>query len=71
MSIAPRGILNISNPAAPDARGPHLFQRFVSTVGYQDEWWVYTCRDLKCSHSQHVGPLPAEYRKSWNAASKL
>lgn len=40
-------------------QGPHLMQRFELEEG-GNEWWVFTCKGLKCDYKEYKGKLPEQ-----------
>lgn len=57
-------------PRAAGAQGPHLLQWFDVEEG-TDEWWVFTCKGLKCDYRIYEKRLPHKYLDVWNKADKL
>lgn len=51
-------------------QGPHLMQRFELEEG-ENEWWVFTCKGLKCDYKMYEGKLPQQYKTLWDKAEKL
>lgn len=54
----------------PSENGPHLIQFFDLEEG-EDEWWVFTCKEMKCDFEMFLNELPSKFRKVWDNADKL
>jgi hypothetical protein len=57
-------------PERPTALGPHLLQHFAVEDG-EDEWWSFTCRDLRCSPDVVKGKPPQSFLAHWKRAKRL
>lgn len=54
----------------PGSDGPHLIQYFDLEEG-QDEWWIFTCKGMKCDYEMFLNELPSKFKKTWESADKL
>ncbi len=54
----------------PGSGGPHLMQYFDLEEG-QDEWWIFTCKEMKCDYEMFLTELPSKLKKVWDNADKL
>jgi len=50
--------------------GPHLMQRYDIEQGPK-EWWIFTCKDMKCDYKLFLKKLPIQYEKQWNQGKQL
>ena len=55
---------------APGENGPHLMQFFDLEEG-QDEWWIFTCKGMKCDYEMFLNELPLKFKKVWEDAENL
>lgn len=58
-------------PKFGDKNVPHLYQHFAYRNEAKHEWWVYTCKALKCDYEMYEKELPSKYQASWDLAEKL
>jgi hypothetical protein len=57
-------------PTHPSLSGPHLLQYFQVEDG-QDEWWSFSCRQLKCTPTLFKGEPSESFLSAWRAAKPL
>jgi len=51
-------------------KDPHLIQRFDIEQGPK-EWWIFTCKKMKCDYKYFMDKLPRQYEKLWSKGSSL
>ena len=54
----------------PSEVGPHLLQRFELDNGTV-EWWIFTCKDLKCDYEMTTSGLPKKYSVAWDKGRRM
>jgi hypothetical protein len=58
-------------PRHAGTNSPHLLQHFKYRNEAKREWWVFTCKELKCDYEMYLKELPSKYGQAWNTAEKL
>jgi hypothetical protein len=48
-----------------------LLQNFRYKDEPKQEWWVFTCKGLRCDYEMYDNELPARHRPMWDAGERL